>query len=247
MSAELIPAIDLRDGKVVRLLRGDYAQETSYRVDPVDTAKAFQDAGCRWLHVVDLDGARDGRPANLHIIEKIVQSTALQVEVGGGIRTPETMEHLLSGGVRRLILGTRAVADLLWFETMARDPRFRQRLIVGLDARDGRVATHGWTQQLEQAPRAVDIAQRVKDWPLAGIIYTDIARDGALSGPNIAATRQLLEAAGQMPVIHSGGITSLQDIAALKALPLAGIIVGRALYEGRLQARQAVELLAAGS
>ena len=247
MPTELIPAIDLREGKVVRLLRGDYAQQTSYAVDPVDTAKGFQDAGCRWLHVVDLDGAREGRPVNLPIIEKIVGATDLRVEVGGGIRTKETMEHLLASGVHRLVLGTRAIADFDWFGMMVHDQHFRQKLILGLDARDGRVATHGWTQQQQQAPAAVDIARAVRSWPLAAIVYTDIARDGALMGPNIAATRQLLEAAADIPVIHSGGITSLEDIAALKTLPLAGIIVGRALYEGRLQARQAVELLAANS
>ncbi len=247
MSVELIPAIDLREGKVVRLLRGDYARQTSYAVDPVATAKGFQEAGCRWLHVVDLDGARDGRPVNLPIIEKIVRATDLRVEVGGGIRTKETMEHLLASGVHRLVLGTRAIADLDWFGMMVHDPHFRQRLILGLDARDGRVATHGWTQEQTQAPDALAIARAVRNWPLAAIIYTDIARDGALMGPNIAATGQLLEAAADIPVIHSGGITTLEDIAALKALPLAGIIVGRALYEGRLQARQAVELLAATS
>ncbi len=247
MSTELIPAIDLREGQVVRLLQGDYARQTSYAVDPVDTAKRFQDAGCRWLHVVDLDGARDGRPVNLPIIEKIVRATDLQVEVGGGIRTQETMEQLLASGVNRLVLGTRAIADFDWFGMMAHHSRFRQRLILGLDARDGRVATHGWTQQQQQAPHAVDIARAVQDWPLAAIIYTDIARDGALMGPNISATRQLLEAAGDLPVIHSGGITTLEDIAALKSLSLAGIIVGRALYEGRLEVRQAVELLAATS
>lgn len=245
MPIELFPAIDLRNGKVVRLLRGDYARQTTYTVDPVETAKSFQEMGCRWLHVVDLDGARDGRPSNLDIIEKIIRATSLRVEVGGGIRTEETIEYLLAVGAERLILGTQAVADFQWFKAMAHDPRFRGRIVLGLDARDGRIATHGWTAQDDQGPAAVDVARSVDRWPLAAIIYTDIVRDGTLTGPNIEATRHLLSAVTHLPVIHSGGVATLDDIAALKQLPIAGIIVGRALYEGRFEAREAVKLLAA--
>ena len=243
MSVELIPAIDLRNGQVVRLRRGDYSTQTTYEVDPVDIARRFEDAGCKWLHVVDLDGAKEGRPVNLAIVERIVRATKLHVEVGGGIRTEEAMEYVLAIGAHRLILGTRALADMPWFEAMAQDARFRQRLVLGLDAKDGLVRTHGWTQPAEESPRAVDIAQDVDDLPLAAIIYTDIARDGMLKGPNVRATARLLKVCKKVPVVHSGGVTTLADITALKALPIAGIIVGRAIYEGTLKVDEAVREL----
>ena len=243
MAIELIPAIDLRNGKVVRLLRGDYQHQTTYGVDPVDTAKAFADAGCRWLHVVDLDGARDGRAHNLDIIEKIIRSTSLQVEVGGGVRNEEVMEYLLAIGAVRLILGTRAISDKDWFAAMASDARFKNRLVLGLDARNGHVATHGWTAASQNSPTALEVARGVAKWPLAAIIYTDISRDGTLAGPNIAATEALLKETATVPVIHSGGIGTLDHIKALRHLNLAGIIVGRAIYEGTLNLKQAVELL----
>jgi phosphoribosylformimino-5-aminoimidazole carboxamide ribotide isomerase len=240
MAIDLIPAIDLRGGKVVRLLRGDYQHQTTYDVDPVDIAKRFADAGCRWLHVVDLDGARDGRPANMDLIERIIKSTGMNVELGGGIRTEEVMEYLLAIGAQRLILGTRAISDVDWFKMMVRDARFRGRLVLGLDARNGRVVTHGWTFGGNDSPTAAQVAQSVCDLPLAAMIYTDITRDGTLSGPNITATQELLRYAGKIPVIHSGGVANLQDITALKHLPIAGIIVGRAIYEGTLDVKQAV-------
>ena len=246
MAIDIIPAIDLRNGKVVRLLRGDYQHPTTYGVDPVDTAKAFADAGCRWLHIVDLDGARDGRAHNLDIIEKIIRSTSMQVEVGGGIRTEEVMEYLLAIGAQRLILGTRAISDRDWFFAMANDARFKHRLVLGLDARDGRVATHGWTAANQNLPSALEVARGVAKWPLAGIIYTDISRDGTLAGPNVGATQAMLQVIKELPIIHSGGIGSLAHIEALKHLNIAGIIVGRAIYEGTLDLKQAVNALAGG-
>ena len=242
---DLIPAIDLRHGQVVRLRRGDYAQQTTYNVDPVDTARRFQDAGCRWLHVVDLDGAKEGKPVNLAVIEKIIRNTTLQVEVGGGIRNEESMEYLLAIGAQRLILGTRALADMTWFQTMAHDARFKNRLVLGLDAKDGLVSTHGWTHTDENAPKALDIAQTVDAWPLAAIIYTDIARDGTLLGPNVRATATLTKVVKRLPIIHSGGIKSVADIIALRDLRITGIIVGKSLYEGTLDAAEAVRALAA--
>lgn len=241
----MIPAIDLRNGQVVRLKRGDYSQQTTYDLDPVETAKRFQDAGCKWLHVVDLDGAREGRPVNLGVVEKIVRATKLKVEVGGGIRNEESMEYLLAIGAQRLILGTKALADMDWFKTMAEDSRFKKRLVLDLAARDGLVSTHGWTQSGQDLPKAVDIAKRVDDWPLAAIIYTDIARDGMLTGPNLTATSKLALVLKNLPVIHSGGVTQLSDVQALKALKITGIIVGRALYEGTLDLAAAVKELAA--
>lgn len=244
MGVELIPAIDLRNGQVVRLRRGDYNQQTTYEVDPVDVAKKFEDAGCKWLHIVDLDGAKEGRPLNLGIIEKIVRATNLHVEVGGGIRTEESMEYVLAIGAQRLILGTRALADMAWFEAMVHDARFRNRLVLGLDARDGLVSTHGWTQTADDLPKAVDIAHDVDNWPLAAIIYTDITRDGMLLGPNLKATARLARVCKNVPIVHSGGVKSLADIANLKGLPIFGIIVGKAIYEGTLDVADAVKELA---
>lgn len=240
MAIELMPAIDLRNGQVVRLRRGDYNQQTTYQVDPVDVAKSFEDAGCNWLHVVDLDGAREGKPANLPIIEKIVRSTKLKVEVGGGIRSEELMEYLLAVGTQRLILGTRALDDMAWFEAVAHDGRFRGRLVLGLDARDGFVSTHGWTQVSENLPKAVDIAKSVEEWPLAAIIYTDISRDGTLKGANVKATQQMVKASKKIPIVHSGGVKSIEDIRNLKKLQIAGIIVGKSIYEGTLNVKDAV-------
>ncbi|HVX84401.1 MAG TPA: 1-(5-phosphoribosyl)-5-[(5-phosphoribosylamino)methylideneamino]imidazole-4-carboxamide isomerase [Phycisphaerae bacterium] len=245
---ELIPAIDLRNGKVVRLRRGDYNQQTTYEVDPIETAKRFEEAGCKWLHVVDLDGAKEGRPVNLAMVEKLIHATGLHVEVGGGIRTEEAMEYVLAIGAQRIILGTRALADMEWFEGMAHDPRFRQRLVLGLDARDGLVSTHGWTHVAEDLPKATDLARQVDGWPLAAIIYTDIARDGMMKGPNVKATAVLAKLCKNVPIVHSGGVTTLKDITALKRLPIAGIIVGKAIYEGTLEVGEAVrELATAGS
>jgi phosphoribosylformimino-5-aminoimidazole carboxamide ribotide isomerase len=240
---ELIPAIDLRNGQVVRLRRGDYNDQTTYEVDPVDIARKFEDAGCTWLHVVDLDGAKEGHPVNLGIVERIVGATKLRVEVGGGIRTEEAMEYVLAIGAHRIILGTRALADMAWFRTMTQDARFRKRLVLGLDAKDGLVRTHGWTQAVDASPKVVDLARQVDDLPLAAIIYTDIARDGMLRGPNVQATARLLKVCKNVPVVHSGGVTTLADITALKGLSIEGIIVGRALYEGTLKADEAVREL----
>jgi phosphoribosylformimino-5-aminoimidazole carboxamide ribotide isomerase len=251
MGVELIPAIDLRNGQVVRLRRGDYNDQTTYEVDPVDIAKKFEDAGCTWLHVVDLDGAKEGRPINLGIVEKIVRATKLKVEVGGGIRSEEAMEYVLAIGAHRIILGTRALADMPWFQTMAMDARFRGRLVLGLDAKDGIVRTHGWTQSAGETTlaghggtKAVDVAREVDTLPLAAIIYTDIARDGMLQGPNVRATVRLVKVCKNVPVVHSGGVTTLADITALKSVPIQGIIVGRALYEGTLDVAAAVKELA---
>jgi phosphoribosylformimino-5-aminoimidazole carboxamide ribotide isomerase len=196
--------------------------------------------------VVDLDGAKEGRPVNLAIVERIVRATKLRVEVGGGIRTEEAMEYVLAIGAHRLILGTRALADMAWFEAMTLDARFRNRLVLGLDAKDGLVRTHGWTQPAEESPRAVDIAQDVDGLPLAAIIYTDIARDGLLKGLNLDATIALADAIS-IPVVASGGLASIDDVHALlqpRARKLQGAIAGRALYDGRLDAATALALIA---
>jgi phosphoribosylformimino-5-aminoimidazole carboxamide ribotide isomerase len=236
----LFPAIDLRQGRVVRLHQGDYAQEKSYAADPVDQARAFAEAGATWLHVVDLDGARGGTMTQLEVIERLCKGTALKVEVGGGVRSTETIDQLLALGVERVILGTAALENWSWFEGLTRDLKYRGRLVLGLDARGGMLAVKGWEQQTQT--RAVDVARKVSDWAVAAIIYTDIATDGTLQGPNLAAMRELA-AATRVPVIASGGVGTLDHLRALAQLPLMGVIVGKALYEGKFTAAEAIAVL----
>ena len=224
----LFPAIDLREGQVVRLFQGDYDKQTTYTVDPVEQAKIFEAAGATWLHLVDLDGARSGEMTHREVIRKICAQTQLKVEVGGGVRTTGMMDVLLDVGVERVILGTAALKDWEWFEGLMVNPTYRGRTALGLDARNGQVAISGWEQQLKQS--AIDIAKRISDWPVAAIIYTDIATDGTLQGPNIEATRQIAEAT-HVPVVASGGVGTLDHLRALRELPIQGAIVGRALYD----------------
>lgn len=236
----LFPAIDLRDGKVVRLMRGDYDQQTTYSDDPVMQAQAFAEAGATWLHVVDLDGAREGKVVHHEVIERICRQTSLKVEAGGGVRTEGAISRLLQAGVTRVILGTAALENWGWFESLMGNPTYRGRLVLGLDARKGKLAVSGWETQLEAS--ALEIARRVSDWPLAAIVYTDIATDGTMAGPNLEATREMAEAT-HTPVVASGGVGTLDHLRALRALPIQGAIVGRALYEGALTVEQAIAAL----
>lgn len=235
----ILPAIDLRDGKCVRLLQGDYGRQIDYHDDPVAQAQDFAGQGARWLHVVDLDGALKGAMENLAVIEEIVRSTSLNVEVGGGIRTAETVKTLLEAGVTRTIIGTRALEDPRWFEKLVQDNP--HKIVLGLDARDGCIATRGWTS--DSATTATQMAQLVNDWPIAAIVYTDIACDGMLAGPNIEATGSLAQNTN-IPVIASGGVGTLEHIRQLSPLPIEGIIVGRALYEGKFTLKQALDIVA---
>jgi len=235
---EILPAIDVRDGKCVRLLQGDYARQIDYAADPLAVAKQFEQAGARWLHMVDLDGAREGRPCNRATVERVVAGTGLKVELGGGLRDTETIESLLDGGVARCVVGTRALEDWNWFKDLVHRKTCRGRVALGLDARDGRLAVRGWTRATELTPLA--LADHVKDWPLAAIIYTDIAHDGMLEGPNVEAMRAMVEASA-VPVIASGGVTRIEDVRQLKTLPrLWGAIVGRALYEKTIDLAEAI-------
>jgi phosphoribosylformimino-5-aminoimidazole carboxamide ribotide isomerase len=238
----LYPAIDLKDGQCVRLLRGEMASATVFGADPAAQARAFVAAGCRWLHVVDLDGAFAGRSVNAAAVEAILAAVSVPVQLGGGIRDRAAIEDWLGKGVARVILGTAALRDPgLVREAAAAHPG---RVAVGIDARGGRVAVEGWAETSDVA--ALDLARRFEDVGVAAIVYTDIERDGAMQGPNVAATAALARAVG-VPVIASGGIASLEDLRALKAsgAPLDGAISGRALYEGRIDLREAVRLLAA--
>ena len=234
----LFPAIDLLGGRVVRLYKGDYGRQTTYEADPLQQAQAFADAGASWLHVVDLEGARSGKPAHLEIIETICRHTPLKVEVGGGVRHEQTIRQLIAAGARRVILGTAALKNWEWFEHVAADPRLANKLVLGLDARDGRVAIDGW--QETTGTSAVELAERVSDWPLSAIVYTDIATDGTLEGPNLDATEQMT-AATRVPIVASGGVGTLDHLRALRRLKLQGIIVGRALYDGAFTIDQAID------
>jgi phosphoribosylformimino-5-aminoimidazole carboxamide ribotide isomerase len=239
----LFPAIDLRGGKVVRLLRGDYDRQTTYGDDPLAQARAFADAGATWLHVVDLDGARSGKPEHLDVIERICANTTLQVEIGGGIRDEQSIRRLLEAGATRVILGTAALRQWKWFTGLAQSDEFAHKLVLGLDAREGKLAIAGWEEQLELT--ALDVARQVTDWPLAAIVYTDIATDGTLAGPNVPATRQMAEST-KVPIVASGGVGRLDHLRALRDLPIQGAIVGRALYDGAFTIEQALQTLEHG-
>lgn len=226
---EVWPAIDLRGGRCVRLQQGDYARETVFADDPGATARHWVEQGATCLHLVDLDGAREGRPANWASIQAILAAVDVPCELGGGIRSEESIRALLDLGLQRLVIGTLALKQPDWFRSVCR--LFPGRLVLGIDARDGHVATEGWieTSTLD----AVAMAQQFDDEPLAAIIYTDIATDGMLAGPNLPAMAQM-QAAVSLPVIASGGVTTVGDVARLAAVPMAGCIIGRALYEGKL-------------
>jgi phosphoribosylformimino-5-aminoimidazole carboxamide ribotide isomerase len=236
----LYPAIDLKDGQCVRLLRGEMDAATVFGSDPAAQARAFVAAGCRWLHLVDLNGAFAGRPVNGAAVEAILAAVEVPVQLGGGIRDRATLEDWLGRGVARAILGTAAVRDPDFVRAAAR--AHPGRVAVGIDARGGRVAVEGWAQTTELS--AAELARRFEDAGVAAIVYTDIERDGAMAGPNVAATAALARAAA-IPVIASGGVSSLADLAALKACGAAldGVISGRALYEGKLDLGAALRLL----
>ena len=224
----LFPSIDLRDGQVVRLARGDYDQQTTYSTDTLTQARSYADAGATWLHLVDLDGARTGVMKHMDVLADICRRTPLKMEVGGGVRTTETIKQLLDVGVERVILGTAALKHWTWFRGLMDEQAYRGRIVLGLDARAGQLAVSGWEVAVEST--ALDIAAAVSDWPLAAIVYTDIARDGMLAGPNIEATEEIARST-KVPVVASGGVGTLDDLRALRQLPLQGAIVGRALYE----------------
>lgn len=227
---EIWPAIDLRGGKCVRLQQGDYGRETVFGDDPAAMALHWQREGATCLHLVDLDGARDGQLINLASVQAILAAApALRCELGGGVRDEAAIGQLLSLGLERVVVGTKALRDPGWFRDMCQ--AFPHKLALGIDARDGRVATDGWLTTSDQS--AVRMAQQLADLPLAALIYTDIATDGMLAGPNVPAMAEMA-AAVPLPVIASGGVTTADDVARLAATGVAGCIIGRALYEGRM-------------
>lgn len=238
----LFPAIDLKDGRCVRLVHGDLERETVFNDDPAAQARAWADAGFEWIHVVDLNGAVEGRPVNGAAVEAIVDAVDIPVQLGGGIRDRAGIDRWLGAGITRVILGTVALTDPELVKGACRD--HPGRIAVGIDARGGRVATDGWLKTSDT--RAVDLARAFEDAGVAAIIYTDIDRDGALTGPNIEATSALAESVST-PVIASGGVASLDDLRALKAVEgsgVVGVISGRALYDGRIDPAAALAVLA---
>jgi phosphoribosylformimino-5-aminoimidazole carboxamide ribotide isomerase len=239
----LLPAIDLKDGVCVRLEQGDMARARVFNRDPAGQARAFESQGFEYLHVVDLDGAFAGKPMNATAVQHILEAVSLPVQLGGGIRDMATVEAWLGKGVTRVIIGTAAVRDPALVQSAAK--KFPGRIAVGLDARGGKVAVEGWAETAELT--ALDIARRFEDAGVAAIIYTDVARDGMLTGLNLDATIALAEAIST-PVIASGGLASIEDVKALiqpRARKLAGAIAGRALYDGRLDAAGALRLMRA--
>ena len=235
----LYPAIDLKDGQCVRLLRGRMEDATVFAEDPGAQAAAFAAAGCEWLHVVDLDGAFAGRPANAEAVDAILSAVSAPVQLGGGIRDMATVEGWLEKGIARVILGTVAVEAPDLVREAAR--AYPGRVAVGLDARGGKVATRGWAEATEVD--ATDLARRFEDAGIAAIVHTDIDRDGAMQGPNVAATGALARAVA-VPVIASGGVSSLGDLLAIRDDgTIAGAITGRALYDGAIDLAEAVAAL----
>ena len=231
----IFPAIDLRGGKCVRLIQGDFDKETVYSDDPQATALKWQAAGAKFLHVVDLDGARAGSPQNLDAIKKILAAVEIPIEVGGGIRTLDDAEKILSLGVRRVILGSVAVENISLVEEAAK--KFGDKIVVGIDARDGFVAVHGWEKS--SAVRAEDLAKKIVAAGVKTIIYTDISKDGMLSGVDAKIFSALAKSSGA-EVVASGGVKSLEDITALMAAGVAGVIVGKAIYSGALDLKTAI-------
>ena len=235
---EILPAIDLCGGKVVRLAQGDYDRQTIYHDDPVAVAKLFVQAGAKWIHVVDLDAARTGTPANAVAVRAVVQAVGAdaRVELGGGARDTAAVQRMLESGVARVVVGSAAMKDWAWFEVLVARGELAGKLALALDARDGRLAARGWTEQLETS--AADLARRAHGWPLGAIVYTDIARDGMLSGVNLQATAEIIRAT-DVPVIASGGVSSLDDVRQCARIGCAGAIIGRAWYEGKIDLAEA--------
>ena len=236
----LYPAIDLKDGQAVRLVKGEMDQATVFNDDPAAQAQAFVDAGCEWLHLVDLNGAFAGEPINSATVEAILNRCKVPAQLGGGIRDMATIERWLSKGLERVILGTVAVEQPDLVREAAR--AFPGHVAVGIDARNGRVATKGWAEETDVM--VTDLAKSFEDAGVAAIIYTDINRDGAMQGPNVEATADLANAVS-IPVIASGGVSSLDDLRALKSCgaPLNGAISGRALYDGAIDLNEALALM----
>lgn len=240
MSFTIYPAIDMRGGKCVRLLQGDYDKETIYGDSPFEMAKKFAEEGAEWIHMVDLDGAKDGKRVNDQFVIQAARELDVKVQIGGGIRTEDDINHYLENGVTRVIIGSIAVSNPDFAEEMVK--KYGSKIAIGLDAKNGMVATHGWLNTSEVT--AIDLGKRFAEAGAETFIFTDIATDGTLAGPNLEATRQLALETGKS-VIASGGVSSLDDLKALKEFNgdgISGAIVGKAIYEGRFSVKSALEV-----
>jgi phosphoribosylformimino-5-aminoimidazole carboxamide ribotide isomerase len=236
----IIPAIDIKDGKCIRLQQGRLGTESIYSDDPVAVAQRWESEGAELIHVVDLDGAFSGAPKNHDQIQKIARSVKIPIQAAGGIRTIEDIERYTQQGVRRIVLGTKVIADRSFLETACRS--YSGRISVGLDARDGMILVQGWTQPTGES--VIDFAHKLNGLRILSIIYTDVQKDGMLKGPNLDAVRELAHAV-EIPIIASGGVSSLEDIRSLCELEssgVAGIIIGKALYTGAVKLREALAI-----
>jgi phosphoribosylformimino-5-aminoimidazole carboxamide ribotide isomerase len=234
----IIPAIDIRGGKVVRLSQGKFSAQTVYPGSPVDMAKKWESAGAVMIHIVDLDGAAEGRPVNLDIVKKIASSVKSEIELGGGVRDAESVRKAVAAGASKVVLGTRAL-DAGFISDMVKE--FGEVIVAGIDACDGFVRTKGWTAGTDS--KAVDLARQVESSGVRTVNYTDISKDGMLGGPNIDSVAELLSAT-RMDIVLAGGVSCIEDIKRLKSIPgrgLKGVIVGKALYEGRLDLAEAIK------
>lgn len=237
----LIPAIDIKDGKCVRLLRGDYATARQVADDAVSAARSFREAGAEWLHVVDLDGAKEAKPENAGLIFRILKDSGLQLEVGGGVRSMETVDYYLQNGISRVILGTAAVGDPDFVREAVR--KYGGRIAVGIDARNGRVACNGWTETSDVG--YLELARLMERDGVKYIVFTDIGLDGTLSGPNLGMLDALHRAVG-CSIIASGGVATIKDVANLLDLGIYGAISGKAIYTGDLKLKAAIRLCERG-
>jgi len=236
----IIPAVDIRNGKCVRLQQGDYNHETIYADNPVDMAKHWEQQGAPFLHIVDLDGAKAGEPTNFVTVSKIAESVNIPIEVGGGIRNQNTIQKYLNAGVNRLIIGTLALKKVGWFREMCQ--KFPKKLVLGIDGRNGLVATEGWLESSHTL--ATDLAKQYADMPLGALIYTDIAKDGMLAGPNIGEMETMRQTV-PFPLIVSGGIATLDDIRCLAHSDFYACIIGKALYEKTILLAEALTVASA--
>ena len=236
----IIPAIDIKDKKCVRLIQGDYNNETIYSDNPVEVAKDWEEKGTKFIHLVDLNGAAEGKPVNLDVIKSIIKNvSSIKIQVGGGIRTNDTVERLLEAGVFRVIIGTRAVKNPEWVNELCK--KFPGQIAVSIDTRDGNIATEGWLQT-EDKP-AIDFVKEMLNYNLGAIIVTDIKKDGMLKGPNLALMQQFKNEIREIPIIASGGVSSISDIKELNNLNIDGAIIGKALYDKKIKLEDAINCI----
>ena len=235
------PAIDIYQGKCVRLEKGDFEKKTIFNEDPVDQAKFFEDMGCNWIHVVDLDGAKNGSSSNFNIVEEISLKTNLKIQFGGGVRSIEKIKSLLAIGIERVVIGTKAINDISFLDVACRD--FPHKIVIGIDARKGKVSIEGWTK--DSGVNANELAINAEKKGVCAIIFTDIDKDGLMSGPNIPSTLEIAKAVN-IPVIVSGGVSAIEDVIEVKeneGSGIGGVICGRAVYDKKVDIKEALKIV----